>query len=170
MSIRLLGVAALLISLTLYLPVITLFAPFWELELLYLWAELFKATEFGPALAATLVSTLASLAVALGLSYLLMGALVFTHAYQRFARQLPLLLAVPHLAFAVGLYLLLSPKGWLERLVAPMDVGIWVQDGYGLSLAVALGIKESWFLCWMIWAQLQQSSLADQFLVAQCQG
>ncbi len=170
MSLRLLGVAALLISLTLYLPVITLFAPFWELELLYLWAELFKATEFGPALAATLVSTLASLAVALGLSYLLMGALVFTPAYQRFARQLPLLLAVPHLAFAVGLYLLLSPKGWLERLVAPMDVGIWVQDGYGLSLAVALGIKESWFLCWMIWAQLQQSSLADQFLVAQCQG
>lgn len=131
---------------------------------------LVKATEFVPALAGTLVSTLGSLIVALGLSYLLMGSLIFTSGYQRFARQLPLLLAVPHLAFAVGIYLLLSPKGWLERILAPLDIGIWVQDSYGLSLAVALGIKESWFLCWMIWAQLQQSTLADQFLVAQTQG
>ncbi len=170
MSLRLFSFAALLICLALYLPVITLLAPFWELELVSSWAMLVKATEFVPALAGTLVSTLGSLIVALGLSYLLMGSLIFTSGYQRFARQLPLLLAVPHLAFAVGIYLLLSPKGWLERILAPLDIGIWVQDSYGLSLAVALGIKESWFLCWMIWAQLQQSTLADQFLVAQTQG
>lgn len=170
MSLRLFSFAALLICLALYLPVLTLLAPFWELELVSVWTRLFKATEFGPALVGTLVSTLGSLIVALGLSYLLMGALIFTSGYQRFAHQMPFLLAVPHLAFAVGLYLLLSPKGWLERILAPLDIGIWVQDSYGLSLAVALGIKESWFLCWMIWAQLKQSTLADQFLVAQTLG
>lgn len=170
MSLRLIGIAALLISVALYLPVLTLVVPLSQIEILSASRELFSASQFTPALVSTLVSTFGSLIIALLLSYLLMGALVFTPGYRRFSRQLPLLLAVPHLAFAVGLYLLLSPKGWLERLVAPLDIGIWVQDSYGLSLAVALGIKESWFLCWMIWAQLQQSTLADQFLVAQTQG
>jgi len=168
--LKLLGWVALLVCIAIYAPILGLVEPLLTLDLPLQYQQLFALAEFYPALLGTLVSTLGSLVLALALSYWLMGALVFTQSYHRFTRQLPILLAIPHLAFAVGLYLLLSPKGWLERLLYPLDIGVWVQDSFGLSLAVALGIKESWFLCWMIWSQLQRSELADQFLVAQTLG
>lgn len=174
MTLRLAGFGGLLLCLVLYLPIISFAGPFLELDLTRLAQGLLASTEFAPALASTLVSTLGSLLIALMLSLLFMGTLLLTPRYQRFTRQLPILLAIPHLAFAVGLYMLLSPKGWLERLAALLGIGLdgWVgvQDAFGISLALSLGIKESWFLCWMIWAQLQQQSFTDQFLIAQSLG
>lgn len=174
MSLKALAIAALLITLALYLPTLTLLAPYQELHFGALVQQLFLSSEVPAALLGTLVSTLGSLVVALLLSFIFIGALIFTPAYSRFVGQLPLLLAIPHLAFAVGLYLLLSPKGWLERLLAPLGLN-WdglplVQDSLGVTLALALGIKESWFLCWIIWAQLQRQHFAEQYLIAQTLG
>ena len=86
-------------------------------------------------------------------------------------RRLPLLLSVPHAAFAVGLFFLLAPSGWLARAVAqvmgwgsPPD-WITVQDPYGLSLALALTIKESWFLLWVLAAVLAEQSVTRQMVM-----
>lgn len=174
LSLKNISTAALLLTLALYLPVLTLLAPFLSLDLEALVPVLIDSVEVPAAFVSTLISTLGSTLIALILSFLFAGALVFTPAYQRFTGRLPLLLAIPHLAFAVGLYLLLSPKGWLERALAPLgfnwDAVVMVQDAGGISLAIALGIKESWFLCWMIWAQMQRHHFADQYLLAQTFG
>lgn len=174
LSLKNVSAAALLLTLALYLPILTLLSPYLSLELVALLPALLQSVEIPAAFVSTLISTIGSILIALILSFLFIGALVFTPAYQRFIGRLPLLLAIPHLAFAVGLYLLLSPKGWLERVLAPMgfnwDAIALVQDAGGISLALALGIKESWFLCWMIWAQLQRHQFAEQYLLAQTFG
>lgn len=59
------------------------------------------------------------------------------------------LLAVPHLAFAIGFAFVIAPSGWLMRLISPALTGFeippdWliVNDNYALSLSAALIIKE----------------------------
>jgi putative thiamine transport system permease protein len=63
------------------------------------------------------------------------------------------ILAMPHIALATGLILLLSPSGWLLRLISPIFTGFvrppdWpiVNDPYALSLILLLVIKETPFL------------------------
>lgn len=115
----------------------------------YLWAS----NQWPPALAATLVSALAGT----GLACVLAG-LAATLAYpgpvwQGLQHRLPLLLSVPHAAFAVGLLFLLAPSGWLARLLA-QALGwsaprpwVTVQDPHGLALAVALALEEKAGFC-----------------------
>ena len=79
------------------------------------------------------------------------------------------LLAVPHLAMAVGLAFLLSPSGWIARLISPWPSG-WqippdialVQGPFGIALTLGLCIKEMPFLVLMIFAALGQIRADDQ--------
>ena len=96
--------------------------------------------------------------------------------WAKLTRRLPLLLALPHAAFAVGLFFLLSPSGWLARLLAyplgwaaPPD-WVTVQDPHGLALAVALALKESWFLLWVLAAVMGEQGTARHMLVARTLG
>ena len=83
--------------------------------------------------------------------------------FARLQRLLSPLLAVPHVTVAIGLAFLVSPSGWLVRLVSPWatgfdrppDVAI-VQDPAGLSLIAALVVKEIPFLFVMALAALGQ--------------
>ena len=76
---------------------------------------------------------------------------------------LPVLLSVPHAAFAIGLAFLISPSGWLARLLSPALTG-WerppdlalVQDPYGLALTLGLALKEAPFLVLVMLAALNQ--------------
>ncbi len=76
---------------------------------------------------------------------------------------LPVLLSVPHAAFAIGLAFLISPSGWLARLLSPAITG-WtrppdlalVQDPYGLALMLGLALKEAPFLVLVLLAALNQ--------------
>ncbi len=78
---------------------------------------------------------------------------------------LPALLSVPHAAFAVGFFFLLSPSGWLARIVSPWLSG-WlrppdiatVQDPWGIALLLGLAIKETPFLLLTLLAALGQSN------------
>ena len=140
------------------------------------WQALWASNQWPPALAATLVSALAGT----GLACVLAG-LAATLAYpgpvwQGLQRRLPLLLSVPHAAFAVGLLFLLAPSGWLARLLAQAldwsapPAWVTVQDPHGLALAVALGLKESWFLLWVLMAVLGEPATRRQVLVARTLG
>lgn len=63
------------------------------------------------------------------------------------------ILAIPHIALATGLILLLSPSGWLLRVISPTLTGYsrppdWliINDPYALSLTLLLAVKETPFL------------------------
>lgn len=70
-------------------------------------------------------------------------------SWSRLQHRLPLLLSVPHTAFAVGLFFLIAPSGWLARLIAHPQAGSPHPNGFlcktllCLSLALALAIKEA---------------------------
>jgi putative thiamine transport system permease protein len=115
-------------------------------------------------LGTALVSTLASLALALWLVTHLHG----TRAWAWLVRALGPLLAVPHAAFAIGLALLVMPAGVLARLLA-LPLG-WtspppwptVNDPHGLGLALVLVGKETPYLLWHLVAMLARPELALQ--------
>ena len=73
------------------------------------------------------------------------------------------LLAMPHLATAIGLALLLSPAGLIVRLLSPAVTGFqqppdWmtIQDARGLALTVGLVVKEVPFLTFVLLGALGQ--------------
>jgi putative thiamine transport system permease protein len=166
------------------LPVVLIYAPtlpglYWALLPAWdssVWQGLWVDPQFARALCTTLLSsTLSSL-----LACLLAGA-VATLVYPgprwfKLQHHLAPLLSVPHAAFAVGVFFLLSPSGWLARCVALplawMNPPEWVtvQDPYALSLSLALAIKESWFLLWVLAAVLSESAVARHMHVARSLG
>ena len=99
----------------------------------------------------------------------------------RLARGLAPLLALPHVALAIGLVALLAPGGWLLRLLSPWATGFsapppWptTQDPWGLGLVTVLVLKETPFLLWAALAQLQRPEvgqhLQQQLRLAQTLG
>ncbi len=140
------------------------------------WLDLWMDAQWPQALRATLVSSLLGSALALTFAMLLASWHYPGTLWLALQRRLPLLLALPHAAFAVGLFFLLAPSGWLARAVAqllawdsPPD-WITVQDPYGLSLALALALKESWFLLWVLAALLGEQPVRRQMVMARTLG
>ncbi|MDI1246888.1 MAG: ABC transporter permease [Rhodoferax sp.] len=140
------------------------------------WLDLWLDAQWPQALRATLLSSVLGSALALVMAMLLASWHYPGTLWLTLQRRLPLLLALPHAAFAVGLFFLLAPSGWLARGVAqvigwvsPPDL-ITVQDPYGLSLALALAIKESWFLLWVLAALLGEQQVSRQMVVARLLG
>ena len=99
----------------------------------------------------------------------------------RLARGLAPLLALPHVALAIGLVALLAPGGWLLRLLSPWATGFsapppWAttQDPWGMGLVAVLVLKETPFLLWAALAQLQRPEvgqhLQQQLRLAQTLG
>lgn len=141
------------------------------------WQLLWSDPQFLPALKLTLfsagISTLWSLILACALVFLFYPS----KTWQRLQQQLPIFLATPHAAFAIGLVFLLAPSGWLVRLVSPLFAWTvpptWLtttQDPYALSLSLALTLKETWFLLWVMTGLISQEWLVKQSLIAKSLG
>jgi putative thiamine transport system permease protein len=140
------------------------------------WAALWADPQLPQSLQASLMSSLLGTALAA----LIAGVLASSHypslLWQRLQSRLPPLLALPHAAFAVGLVFLLAPSGWLVRLLAQAlswrspPAWVTVQDPLGLSLALALAIKESWFLLWVLASLLGELALQRQILTVRSLG
>jgi len=166
------------------LPVTLIFGPllpgmYWALAPaldVAVWQSLWADSQWPQALCATLLSSILGTVLACGLASSLATLHYPSARWLALRRRLPLLLSVPHAAFAVGFFFLVAPSGWLARLVAqfahwtsPPD-WITVQDPYGLSLALALAIKESWFLLWVLSAVLGEQNVVRQMVVARSLG
>lgn len=130
------------------------------------WRDLLAAPQVFQALALSLWSGLASTLLSIGLCALILS-LCFPRRWPAVVRLLGPMLAVPHAAFAIGLALLISPSGWLLRLVSPWATGFeqpppWAttQDPWGLGLIAVLVAKEVPFLLWASAACLQRSDVA----------
>jgi len=87
------------------------------------------------------------------------------------------LVAVPHIALAVGLIFLLAPSGWIARLLSPWLTG-WQQppalpfphDSLGLALVLGLVIKETPFLLLVALAALPQTGERERLMMARSLG
>ena len=86
-------------------------------------------------------------------------------------------MAIPHAAIAIGLLFLLSPSGWLVRLFSPWLTGfdrppnwITVQDPYGVSLILALVIKEMPYLLYVMLATMKSIKARESLQVGQALG
>jgi putative thiamine transport system permease protein len=137
---------------------------------------MFDHPQFNGAVKLTLITGFAATAIALGLAIL-----VLQHLSAQTQSQAGFLLAVPHLAFAIGLGFLIAPTGLLARLIAITLTG-WTsppqwqttQDPHGIALTLALVLKELPFLVWAMSSVLQQDEmrlrLRQEILVAQSLG
>lgn len=85
-----------------------------------------------------------------------------SHTQNTATRWLTPILAAPHAAIAIGLAFVLSPSGWIARLLAPIfgldhapDLAT-INDAWGNALIIGLIIKETPFLILIIWAALTE--------------
>ncbi len=140
------------------------------------WQALWLDPQWPQALRATLISSLLATVLSCTLACLLATLYYPGHLWISLRNRLPLLLSVPHAAFAVGLFFLISPSGWLARAVAPVmqwsSPPDWttVQDPYGLSLTFALALKESWFLLWVLAAALGEAAVSRHIVMGRSLG
>jgi putative thiamine transport system permease protein len=121
------------------------------------WKALLQFPGVGRSTALSLWTGCASTVVALSFAHLTI-ALAGSAAWAKRLRvsMLPLI-ALPHLAVAIGLALVLAPSGLILRLLSPWATGFhqppdWqtIQDPYGFSLIIGLIVKETPFLILML--------------------
>lgn len=140
------------------------------------WQALVQEPQFFQALQYTLVSALGSTLLALLIACSTVMVLYPSRLWQWLTRRLAVLLSFPHAAFAVGFSFLIAPTGFIARLLAPLfewnSPPQWLtpQDPYALSLTLALALKESWFLLWVLASILQQHSTLTALHLAQSMG
>jgi len=166
------------------LPVMLIFGPllpglYWALSPALdatVWQALWLDAQWPQALRSTLISSVIGTVLACTMAALLATLHYPGRLWMSLQRRLPLLLSVPHAAFAVGLFFLIAPSGWLARAIAHFaqwsSPPNWVtaQDPYALSLALALAIKESWFLLWVLAAVLGEQAVSRQMVMARSLG
>ncbi|AJR08971.1 thiamine ABC transporter permease [Photobacterium gaetbulicola] len=107
-------------------------------------------------IALSLSTGLGSTVLALFFTYTILKRYWGTSRWLKLERTLSPMLAMPHVAFAIGFSLLFSPTGWVFRLIGALGIsdvaGIdliqnnLIQDNYGIGLMLALAIKETPFL------------------------
>ena len=141
------------------------------------WRELFSHPAVPGAVRLTLISGIVASAASLGLVIAFLATCHETRLFRGLRRVLAPVLAVPHVAIAIGLAFLIAPSGWLARLVSPWLTG-WqtppdaaiIQDPNGLALALGLAVKEVPYLLLMTLAALGQSQAAQRMAIARSLG
>ena len=140
------------------------------LERLWAWPGLSAASRL------SLTSGLLSAGLSLGIVVLIVAVWSGTRAFGLLQRLLSPLLSVPHAAAAFGLAFLISPSGWIARLIAPLAG--WERppdllipgDPMGLAMVAGQVAKEVPFLLLMTLAALPQAQAAPAMQIARTLG
>ncbi|HRE55392.1 MAG TPA: ABC transporter permease subunit [Candidatus Competibacter sp.] len=129
------------------------------------WRILLADPGLGQSLALSLWTGFATTSLSLLLALALLATCHHTPWLRRIRQILAPLLAVPHAALAFGLAFLIAPSGWLARWFSPWATG-WdrppdlagfgPQDPWGLSLILALLLKQTPYLLFMGLSGLSQ--------------
>jgi putative thiamine transport system permease protein len=134
------------------------------------WTGLWHDTQWLPALGLSLWTGLSSTALAWWISGWLLAQAFVRDRMGALLRGVPVMLATPHAAFAIGLVFLIAPSGWLLRALSPWLTGFdwppaWptTQDPWGLGLIRALTAKEIPFLLWTAATQLQRDDVRQRW-------
>jgi putative thiamine transport system permease protein len=134
------------------------------------WVALWHDPQWFGALGSSLWTGLASTALAWWITAALLAQGFVRQSLARLLHGLPVMLATPHAAFAIGLAFLFAPSGWLLRALSPWLTGFdwpppWptTQDPWGLGLIAALTFKEVPFLLWTAATQLQRDDVRQRW-------
>lgn len=160
------------------LPAFAYFPPLGEYSIsLVPWRDLFAQGEFYASLKLTLITGIAAPLLALWFALSLLAWGYQRPFFSKVEAALSPILAIPHAAIAIGLLFLLSPSGWLIRLFSPWLTGfdrppnwITVQDPYGVSLILALVIKEMPYLLFVMLATMRSIKARESLQVGQTLG
>ncbi len=141
------------------------------------WHALFAYAGLNKAVALTLSTGIISTCLAFSLTILAFACGHGTRAFLYAKKAMTPLLAVPHLAMAVGLAFLLAPSGWIIRLISPWPSGFdlppdiaLVQGPHGIALIIGLVVKETPFLMLLTFAALGQVNADDRWRMARSLG
>lgn len=165
------GVAGLVLPAWGYYPALG-FATF----SLKIWQQLFAWPGLSQAVWLSLFTGLASTFLGLVISLTILSLLWGSRLWRWVSLYIAPALALPHVAFAIGLGFLISPSGWLARAIVPFtqwhEPPLWltVNDPQGLSLILMLLIKAVPFLLLMSVGVLQQLRPGHQIMMAQSLG
>ncbi len=132
------------------------------------WQLLLQHPQLWPGLGLSLFTGVASTVLALAASLLILAGLQGTGTWRRLQAFAAAGLAMPHLAFAIGFGFLVMPSGLLARLLIGGDAPpgwITVQDPLGLSLTLALALKEIPFLLTAGFAALSRGDAAERMVM-----
>ena len=134
------------------------------------WQSLLSHPAFIKSLALSVGTGLLSTALAYLLTAWIISSNFAGQGLQAWVKRLPLMLAVPHTAFTIGLFFLISPSGWILRLLSPWLTGFnwppaWqtTQDSWGFGLILALVAKETPFLLWNAATQLSRDDVQNRW-------
>lgn len=141
------------------------------------WRQLAAEPGLGKSIALTLGTGFAATLISL---CVVVGFLASCHGRRPVIlvrRMLAPLLAVPHVAVAIGFAFLASPSGWAARLTSPWATG-WdrppdiatAPDSFGIALVCGLVLKEVPFLLLITLAALGQSPADRTLAVARSLG
>ncbi len=141
------------------------------------WRRLFSEPGLGGALRLTLTTGFAATALSLAIVLAFLATCHGTRPVIAVRRLLAPLLAVPHVAVAIGFAFLAAPSGWLARAVSPWLTG-WdrppdlatAPDPFGVALVCGLVLKEVPFLLLMTLAALGQVPADRTLAVARSLG
>lgn len=144
------------------------------------WLTLFEHPQLWPALALSIGTGTLSLIISAVLAFWIVAGLYGGKLWADCSSLMGGFLSLPHLAFAIGLGFLITPSGFIARVIGSLAGWAvppqWVttQDPYGLSLVAVLVLKEVPFLIWLIGALLARpdisQTLKGHFRVSQSLG
>jgi putative thiamine transport system permease protein len=144
---------------------------------LSVWVDFFSYPGIQTAIFVTLFSGLTASFCAVSLAFLFVIVSYGNALWRFFEKILSPVLSIPHAAFAIGFGFLIAPSGWLIRLVSPVLTGFtvppdWIilNDPLGLSLTIALVIKEFPFLIMVTLGALGQLDIKKSLLVGRALG
>lgn len=141
------------------------------------WRRLFAEPGLGASLTLTLGTGFAATLASLGLVLAFLASCHGRRPAALVRRLLSPLLAVPHVAVAIGFAFLASPSGWAARILSPWATG-WdrppdiatAPDPFGIALVCGLVLKEVPFLLLVTLAALGQVPAGRSLAVARSLG
>lgn len=141
------------------------------------WQQLFIAPELWGSVKLTLISGLLATLLSFIIAFSTIAVFYESRWFSGIRHSLAPILAIPHAAIAIGLVFILSPSGWIVRLLSPWltqyerpPIWVSVQDPYALSLVLALVVKETPYLLFVILASLDQIKTCELIKVSSSMG
>ena len=141
------------------------------------WRQFMDLPGVRTSIALTLWTGIASTALSLALALGIAGAIHGCMRAGRVAQVLTPFLAAPHAAMAIGTAFLISPSGWIARILSPWATD-WTlppdlrtgQDRRAVALILGLMLKEVPFLLLVTLSALTQLPVRDQIAAGRAMG
>ncbi|MCK5098751.1 MAG: hypothetical protein KAR45_11650 [Desulfobacteraceae bacterium] len=141
------------------------------------WVDFLTHPGIFQSIRATLVSGWTASLIALFLSVFIVSLSYGNRAWILFEKSLAPILSIPHAGFAIGFAFLITPSGWILRVLSPEVTGFinppdWIitKDAYGISLMVCMVLKETPFLLLMIMGSLTRIDIKNTLAIGKSLG